>query len=90
MAKENFYKKLSLTADFQKFDFEFESDHILIVHDGTGNLVMSWDGKTATNDGDIFSFDAFIEFNHLQKSKIFIKTSNPTDVVRVWAWRSEK
>lgn len=87
MAKEDFYKKETLDGTFEVFEFGFEADRILVIQDGTGDWVFSWDGKTGTNDGDLIPTDGWIQFDGLEKSRIFIKTDNPGDEARVWAWR---
>lgn len=86
--KEQFFDESSVpSADFLKVDFGFEADHIMIVHDGTGDITLSWDGTTGSNDGKFVPNDNWIQFDDLEKSKIFLKSTVGADPVRVWAWR---
>jgi hypothetical protein len=91
MARETFYKKdtLSNTA-FKQYDFDFESDALMIIHDGTGDIKISWNGQTASDDGDLFPSDGFIVFDNLGKSKVFLKSTVNNDPVRIWAWQGSR
>ena len=87
---ENYYSTpTALTANFQKFDFGFEANHLMIIHDGTGKITWSWNGQTGTNDGDLEAADSWIALDGMEKSRMFVKSDNPGDVVRIWAWKGE-
>lgn len=89
---EQFYSgKVILTADYSdtQLDFGFESDHLMIANDGTGELTFSFNGQTGTNDGDISALDRSAAFDGMAKSKIFVKTDNPGDQARIWAWKDK-
>ena len=89
MSTEQKYKKVTTTAAFADgvVDFGFECDHILMVQDGTGTITFSWDGTTGSNDGEFDQGDKWIQFDGLKKSKVFVKSSIPGDLVRIWAWK---
>lgn len=83
-----FESYVAATSYGDAIEFGFEADHIRIIHDGTGTVTMSFD---KTNDhGVIKSTDVppFSDFPNFRESKIWIKSTQATDPVRVWAWRS--
>lgn len=95
MAKETFYDLITLGTDFEKIEFNFDSDAILLVlGDGitpvVGNVTFSWNGTTGSNDGTLVPLDNWIQFDDLNKSQMFLKSTNAGDKVRLWAWMRSK
>jgi len=88
---EQFFDKVTMTDEFGDtvLNFGFEANHIIIANDGTGVLTFSWNGQTGTNDGEITATDKSIAMDGMEKSKVFLKTDNPGDTARVWAWKGE-
>jgi len=85
--KEFFYKEVTLQAAYEKADFGFDSTSVLLIMDGTGDLVFSWSGTSGSIDGVVKAADIFLAMDDLSKSHIFVKGTNPGDVARLFAWR---
>ena len=91
MSKEDFYEAVLVpNTDFIIKDFEFESDGIMLLHDGTGDVTISWTGQTGTVNGLMKPSDGFLVFDNLNKSKIALKSTINNDPVRIFAWRGSK
>ena len=82
---------LTLSGDYadNMLEFGFECNHIIITNDGSGVLTFSWTGQAGSNDGDLSAADKSIAMDGLEKSKLFLKTNNPGDTARVWAWKGQ-
>ena len=92
MAKpESFYEKVTLSnTGFILKEFGFESDAVLIIHDGTGNITFSWTGETGTVDGELYPDDGFIALDNICQSRVALQSTVNGDVARVFAWRRSK
>lgn len=91
MSKETFYEAILVpNADFVVKEFGFESDGIMLLHDGTGDVTISWTGTTGSDDGLMKPSDGFLVFDNLNKSRIALKSTIDNDPVRVFAWTRSK
>jgi hypothetical protein len=91
MSRETFYGAILVpNTDFVLKEFGLESDGIMLLHDGTGDVTISWTGETGSDDGLMKPSDGFLAFDNLNKSKIALKSTVNNDPVRIFAWRRSK